>query len=189
MPMLRTVFHKRFAVMVYADYEETKDNGVHQSGGADPATSPTASSFTWASFIADQSWGYGGRVEVPLITGKLDATLGVRRDQATGNLQYGVPIGSYADLNSYDDYKRDTIELKARYTIRTNIQATLGYMYQMFQDGNQQNAGIVKGQNLYNSVASSYSGTAAKTTVLYSDMLYDTSYTAHVGYVMLNYSF
>lgn len=168
---------------LYVAYEHDKINLNQRRGNSAPyGTVQDNTNYNWSVKRKDDSWSYGAKLQMPLFTErlKLTAAWDYQKNEGSANFSTGTfPAAAPVDINnSYGDYTKQALNLKADYSLSESFGITLGYLYEKYELDDLQ----------YNDYLYSY-GTSAASTSYLTGAYADQNYEANVGYVALNYKF
>ena len=118
----------------FFDYETVNRASLFRNGGGDPNGNSTSTVYNVNLMLKDSNYLYGLGLEVPVIKNKLDFVASWTYEQANGTADFSTPNNwgattSFVDSVRYDDYTKQSIDLKAIYKARKNLDLTLGYSY------------------------------------------------------------
>lgn len=166
----------------FFDYETVRAHDRYRTNSADPNTPPTSTNYNYSAELKDSNYYYGVGLQAPVIKNKLDFAASWTYEQANGTVNFGIPslgqtftaTNTFVDMPYYDDYQRQTVNLKAIYKALKNFDLTLGYAYE---------------HNVYNDLSmNSYRYYVTNTSFLtgaYSDQ----SYNVNLFYAQAGYKF
>jgi len=170
-----------FRVLVFGDVELTQYESFHRvgTGGADPATPPTATTYNWGATSKDRSWQLGlGMDWKPRERLTLKASLIVAKTEGTADFTAEAGgAGPFASISNVDNTKRTSLNVKGIYDYSKNWELTGGYAHEKYE---------------YDDIA--YNGTLYQTTAATSAGVVTGQfsfqpYTANIVYAMAKYKF
>lgn len=130
------------AVNGYAEYEETKSYQFQRwvdSGTVtdlDPNLSSTATRLNWEVRNKDKTYNYGAGTEIHAIPKKLTFKLQYDHTKSDGLSDFSffdVTPAANRDIANVDDYRKNSLSLKAKYNVNKNLAVTVGYAYEQFK--------------------------------------------------------
>ena len=124
----------------YAEYEQIKFSQVQRTSntaaGLDPNTTSTSSIYSWKLVNRDNTYSYGAGAEVYAIPKKLTFNLKYDHTKSAGFSDFSffdVTPAANSDVSNVDDYRKNSLSLKAKYNVDKNLAITAGYAYEQFK--------------------------------------------------------
>jgi MtrB/PioB family decaheme-associated outer membrane protein len=175
----------------YVAYEQVKTDVDQRRGSNDPLGSSALSNtnYSWTNEREDETWSYGAKLMIPLFDERLKLTASWDYEKNEGEDTFSFPAAAFPlavdatrpiDIDdNYGDYTKNTVDLKAEYSVSENIDVIVGYLYEKYNLDDIQ----------YNDYDYSYSSTSVANTSYLSGAYADPDYEAKVGYFSLRYKF
>jgi len=130
----------RLAVNGYAEYEKTKSSQVQRrsntAAGLDPNSAANANIHSWKVVNTDKTYNYGAGAEVHAIPKKLTFKVQYDHTKSDGFSDFSFLDAAPAettDISNVDDYRKDSLTLKAKYNVDKNFAVTAGYAYEQYK--------------------------------------------------------
>ena len=162
-------FHRRFSVFTSASPLDTE---------------PTDGHFNWDLNEEINSYDYGLSVEAKIVPDTLRVRAQFDHVNSNGNADFTLyspnsfPTNygnnDLLDIPNWDDYKKDSFQIKAIYDITKGLVSTFGYAYEKYK---------------YNDAALDYYDYKINSTDFLSGAYKDQSYEANVFFATMKYSF
>lgn len=140
--------------------------------------------YTWQNNREDKTWSYGAKLMVPLFDErlKLTAAWDYEKNEGADTFSLGTfPTDGTRPVDiddSYGDYTKNTIDLKAEYAVSKSFDVIVGYLYEKYELDDIQ----------YDDYDYVFGSTTANTSYL-TGAYADPDYEANVGYLSLRYKF
>jgi hypothetical protein len=170
---------KVFRVSAFADYEHSFYDSQHWVGSTAtfPTTDQVNNAYLWSSDIHDKNyllgvaadWHYSERLQ---FHGSYIWT------KADGSVDFQAPSFANAiPISNYDNFKKQTLNLKGVYKATKQLDVTLGYAYEKYDYSDIQMDGYI------------YNVKTGSNQNYLSGAYAFPNYTASIGYVYLTYRF
>ena len=170
---------KVFRVSAFGDYEHTTYDSEHWVGATTtfPNTNPAGTTYLWSSDVKDKNWLLGFAADWP-VDERLRFYGSYIWTKADGNVDFQAPAAANAiPITEYDNFKKQTLNIKGIYKATKQLDVTLGYAYEKYDYADIQMDGYI--YNVRTGSNQSYlSGAYAFP-----------NYKASIGYVYFTYRF
>jgi MtrB/PioB family decaheme-associated outer membrane protein len=125
---------KVFRVSAFFDYEHTFYDSEHWVGDTTtfPTTNQAAGAYLWSSDIHDKNWLFGVAADWQA-NERLHFTGSYIWTKANGNVDFQAPAFANAQpITNYDNFTKQTLNLKGKYKATKQLDVTLGYAYERY---------------------------------------------------------
>jgi len=124
----------------YAEYMDTKSSQVQRysttAAGLDPNVAGSANNYNWKLDQKGKTYNYGAGVEVNAIPKKLTFNLNydhIKSDGFSDFSFFDFTPPNNRDISNVDDYRKNSLSLKAKYNVSKNLAVTAGYAYEQYK--------------------------------------------------------
>lgn len=124
----------------YAEYEQTKSSQVQRystpAGSLDPNVPGSSTNYNWKVVNKDKTYNYGAGAEVYAIPKKLTFKLQYDHTKSNGFSDFSFfdyTPAQNSDVSNVDDYRKNSLLMKAKYNVDKNLTVTAGYAYEQYK--------------------------------------------------------